>query len=432
MEFLDLDISHYSVQDLEAFFQLTNHPNYTISDIEYKEYELREKYLNKNQLDKRFTSGFVSFLNEAKQRLIGYRAPYPKPPTTIPLNQKLDPYDIPPLAPVLPRTSELRAHTDAKFVYSQNSEFFHGDMNPLNARILTKSINIDTRFRENMYTVQPQSSDFVIKLPMRYNKVVSMELSCLEFPVAFYTISSVYGNNFLYMAVNYTDIATSTPNQTATRIFTVPDGVYTNDDLLNVLNLLISPKDIFGNLLAPNDIYSYIQFSLGPFTQKLTLSPTGAFAANVNTITLDFTRDSSGNADLTDVSIKIGWNLGYTRFKYTGSNQYIGDTLMDVNTFRYVYLAVDDFQKTAHNYFTNVFGDSMMGADVLARVSTKGSANDIAVNGDLRVVTEPRKYFGPVDIQKLRIRMYDAYGRILPMNGANYSFCLTLKMIYDL
>jgi hypothetical protein len=42
------------------------------------------------------------------------------------------------------------------------------------------------------------------------------------------------------------------------------------------------------------------------------------------------------------------------------------------------------------------------------------------------------KVLTPVDIQKLRIRIYDDHGRILNMNNSNYSFCLDFKMLYDL
>jgi hypothetical protein len=48
------------------------------------------------------------------------------------------------------------------------------------------------------------------------------------------------------------------------------------------------------------------------------------------------------------------------------------------------------------------------------------------------IVSEPRKYFGPVDIQRMRIRLFDEYGRTLYMNSVDYSFCLSLKMMYDL
>ena len=48
------------------------------------------------------------------------------------------------------------------------------------------------------------------------------------------------------------------------------------------------------------------------------------------------------------------------------------------------------------------------------------------------IITEPREYFGPVDISRLRIRVYDEYGRILDMNNADFSCCLTIKQVYNL
>jgi len=54
------------------------------------------------------------------------------------------------------------------------------------------------------------------------------------------------------------------------------------------------------------------------------------------------------------------------------------------------------------------------------------------MENDFNIVTEPRNYFGPVDIQRLRIRIYDERGNILNMNNANFSFCLDFKMLYDL
>ena len=50
----------------------------------------------------------------------------------------------------------------------------------------------------------------------------------------------------------------------------------------------------------------------------------------------------------------------------------------------------------------------------------------------MSVISEPRKYFGPVDISRLRVRIFDDHGRILEMNGSNYSFSLIFKTMYDI
>ena len=47
-------------------------------------------------------------------------------------------------------------------------------INPLNNRILRKNLNIDTRFRDNYYT--SVSSNFHLDLPIRFTKIVSMQL----------------------------------------------------------------------------------------------------------------------------------------------------------------------------------------------------------------------------------------------------------------
>jgi hypothetical protein len=73
-----------------------------------------------------------------------------------------------------------------------------------------------------------------------------------------------------------------------------------------------------------------------------------------------------------------------------------------------------------------------MNPNILARISVKGSYFSLLMENDFNIVTEPRTYFGPVDIQRLRIRLFDDRGRLLNMNNANYSFCLNLKMLYDL
>jgi hypothetical protein len=95
-------------------------------------------------------------------------------------------------------------------------------------------------------------------------------------------------------------------------------------------------------------------------------------------------------------------------------------------------LAIDDYNNSVNNNFITAFNESVLSPNIMARISIKGTYFSLLMENDLNIVTEPRKYFGPVDIQRLRIRLFDDYGRVLDMNGANYSFCILFKMIYDL
>ena len=425
-ENLDLDINNYSIRDLEAFFQIPENTKYTPADLETKEYEIREELLQSGQVNRRFKRNLIEFLAFAKDRLAYFKCAPIKPPTTVPTNQRLDPYEFPVSAKTIPRTDELAPRPDTNFVYTNPSEYFQGNLNPLNTRILTKCLNIDTRFRDQLYSTQ--SSDFTIQMPVKFNKVVSMQLSALEFPNPFYGISSQYGNHFLYVQVS-TDISGSALHNTQ-RVFIIPDGNYTNADLVTMINGLLCPKNGDGSIKNTTDAFSYIQMVLdlnanGSGTNKITIAPTGLYANNIKGITLDFTKDIQGNTDSVAISSKIGWNLGFIQPSYTGKKTYQGDTVMDLQTIRYVYLSVDDFHNNSNNSFISVFQNSTMNPNILARISTQSQSN-------ISIITEPRQYFGPIDIQRLRIRLYDEYGRILSTNSSNYSFCLTLKLLYDL
>jgi len=436
MDNLDLDINNYSIKDIEKFFKFSSKTKYNAKDIEQREYELRELLLSSGHINKRFKRDLIEFLTLAKNWLIYVKCnPTNNPlPTTIPKNYKLDTMDTPISKEALPRTEEIIQRNDTPFVHSQNSDFFPGIMNPLSTRVITKCLNIDTRFRDNIYTTQ--SSDFTINLPTKFNKVVSMQLSSIEIPIAFYGISESYGNNFLYMKIIYNSFDISGGVLNDEKIIVIPDGNYNAIDFVDTINALLAPKT--NNILNnPNDIFGYVNFTIdinsnGSGSGKVILSTTGTFANYIQEIILDFTRNINGSVDNIPISSKIGWNLGFIKHKYSGSISYTSDTILEPASIRYIYLAIDDFNNSANNHFISIFNKSILSPNILARISIKGSYFALLMENDYNIVSEPRKYFGPVDIQKLRIRLFDEHGRILQMNNSNFSFCLNLKMLYDL
>jgi hypothetical protein len=81
-----------------------------------------------------------------------------------------------------------------------------------------------------------------------------------------------------------------------------------------------------------------------------------------------------------------------------------------------------------NNVFVSAFDKIVLDTNILARINMKNQN----IVSEKKLITEPRKYFGPVDIQRLRIRLFDEHGRIMYMNDTNYSFCLLFKLMYDL
>jgi hypothetical protein len=437
MESLDLDITNYSIKDLERFFKLSNVKEYIAADIELREYELREQLLKSGTVNKKMKRDLIDFLTKAKNWLIYVKCNNAKEaPTTLPKVPRLDNSNYP-MIPDMPyhRQGDLIDRKQTQYVNTMNSEYYPGTLNPLATRIITKCLTIDTRFRDNFYSTQ--SSDLTIQLPTKLTKVVSMQLSSIEIPITFYGICESYGNNFLYLEVTY-QLNQNSPVETDTRIVFLPDGNYNASDLIFTINTILSPVEDDGiTLLYPNSPYSYIQLVLditatGSGTGKVYIQASGTLASMIQNIKLDFTRDKFGDVDNIDLSRKLGWNLGFTGRIYDGNTLYLSDTVIEPVTVRYLYLAIDDFNNSVNNHFMTAFNKSILSPNVLARISLKGSYFTLIMENDLNIVTEPRKYFGPVDIQRLRIQILDDHGRILPMNNANYSFCLVFKQLYDM
>ena len=424
MSDIDLDINNYNVSDLEKFFSLDPKKNYTAGDVELREYEIREQLLSSGHVKREFKKDLIDFLAKAKNLLYGKQTEPPKQT------------EYKDLSTVTRAESELITRPERVFAYSNPSEYFPGQLNPLDTRTITKYVSIDTRFRDNYATTN--ASDFVIQLPSKLNKVVSMQLSSIEFPISYYSISSKYGNNFLYLYAD-TQYYDGGPIAQFEKVVIIPDGNYAATDLLAKINVLLAPVDASGNLIDVSSVFSYIKLTIdindnSSGSGKVTIGPNSRYLSSniVNSIGLDFTKSIKCCKDDSSITTKIGWNLGFNKSKYFGSNLYTSDTVADMSIMRYAYLGIDDYQRSGNTLFFNAFHDKQIGENVLARIAMQSNSFAVLMANNLGLVTEPRKYFGPVDIQRLRIQIFDDHGRPLDINNANYSFVLTFKMIYDL
>jgi len=411
---LDLNINNYTMKDLEVFFTLQG--KYSEDDVEAKEYKIREQLLNSGHINKRFKRDLIEFLETAKHWILTVKFPK-KDPTSIPKNYKLDTIASP-LVNQLPssRSQNIIERPTTQFIHAKTDAYYQGVLNPLETRVITQCVNIDTRFRENLYATK--SSDFAFQLPFKLSKVVSMQLASIELPITFYGVSSTYGNNYFWIQL-------IDNGQTYDKLITISDGNYNAADLIDAVNMSIhSDNDIFQNILFVLDI-----MPSGSGTGKVTVKTN---SISITQIILDFQKDMAGIPTNTELSTKLGWNLGYQRPLYEGLTEYTADTIIEPATVRYLFLAIDDFHNSGNNHFLSAFQKSVLNPNILARISVKGTYFSLVMENDLNIVSEPRQYFGPVDIQRLRIRLFDEYGRVVDMNNANFSFCLNFKLLYDL
>jgi hypothetical protein len=430
MDEMDLEIDNYSTIDLERFFKLR--AKYTEADVEQREYEIREQLLASGHLNKKFKRDLIVFLTEAKNRIIQWKFPIKKEniPTTIQKNAILDKSNVPRSAELpTSRMQNIIERPVTNYMNVQLSEYYQGTMNPLSTRTISKNITVDTRFRNRYY--ETSSSDFMITLPVRLNKVVSMQMTAIELPKNFYSICSEYKNNYFTIKVIYEECKCSTE---ASKIIAIPDGNYTNEGLIQQINNTLLEVE------NKTNIFNYIKFSLsldgknecGFNASKVIVQMVDCNCFDVKEIILHFDTDPVGNNDVIHVSQKLGWILGFVNSFYCGSDMYISEKPIESNTNRYLYLAVDDFNKSVNEAFITAFSKNEIKPNILARITNEGkSSENMIINKEYAIITEPRKYFGPVDIQRLHVRLFDDYGRTINMNYSDYSFCLRFQIMYD-
>ena len=104
---------------------------------------------------------------------------------------------------------------------------------------------------------------------------------------------------------------------------------------------------------------------------------------------------------------------------------------MDVVGPRYLYLLVNDYNTSSNvNFFSND-ENSLLSDNILGRISLKAYAFSVQAQNDFAVYGEPRYFFGPVNIDKLDIKVIDEYGRTVNLNGIDFSFTIQMTVKHD-
>ena len=113
-------------------------------------------------------------------------------------------------------------------------------------------------------------------------------------------------------------------------------------------------------------------------------------------------------------------------YLYIDSNKYTAEALYDSQGSRYFLLAVNDYQNNHNIVLVSSFQEeTLSNGNLLAKISSECCK----CSSDEHV---ERVYFGPTDISKLEITLYDEFGRIVDLNNSDYSFTLELEVLYDL
>jgi len=412
----DYNIENYTKKDLIEIFGLPN--NYDKNIIDIKENKLRENIISNNEINKDIQIKTLNFLIKAKNILLSEEYTH-QPKKNTRLEEKImdfynSSYKLKPTKLESQNDHMVEIRSETPYLSSFPSQFFPGIINPLKKRALAKNLNIDTKFRDNYYS--SPSTNFTMTLPIILNNVLTMQLSAIELPTTFYNISKQFGNNYFTITVN-----------TETAVVNIPDGNYDYNGIVQVIN---------NELLLLGGVFVDVTFIINVNSSGTNGSGQMMVGAkpSVTTLSLDFQADKFGNYDTsTPLPLKLGWKLGFRNGVYEGNLNYVSEGVVDLTGPRYLYLVIDDYHNNVNNNFYSAFTSSLLNKNILARISLAPTAPFSSITqNNLNIITTPREYFGPVNIQNLNVQLLDEYGRIFDLNNMDYSFCLKFETVYDI
>lgn len=306
-----------------------------------------------------------------------------------------------------------------------------GTINPVKYSTVAISVNIDSRFRPNYFSTK--STDLQITLPEKIHNIINYRVGSFEIPFyAIYSISELNGNNAIQIqwsgtAGDYSNIFT----------IVIPDGNYYTTS--NTTNLMASAsiETTINTILDSNTgflagkLYFYIDQVSG---KGVFAQPSTATAIYFKVVS-NVRSDADLNYEAPLISF-LGWQLGFRNAvnisKNGGANNWgsvVSEALVAIRATNYIFIAIDDYNNSVNDYYSAVFSESFAIKNIITRVNV-GFLQDVNEASSIQL-NRQRCFFGPVNIQKLRITLYDNFGRIVDLNSMDWNIELIFECVYD-
>jgi len=378
--------------------------------------------------------------------------------------------------------NELRQHNETSLgaIYTKpiEKDFLNPTMKNINQRIVI----IDSQYRENIVPYYPNNpssttsaTDFLVNFSDSLNDVTSMQLYSIQIPYTWYVIDETHGNHYFYIEISDVSykISLDSGNYTETQFIT---------HINSVIATAISSSDVTVSWNENNGIFSIINSSSDDITVVFFDYDDARF------------KSTEANKESPKNNYNLGWFLGYRTisnnimaYDISAGDTLKGEAVMDINGPKYFMLLIDDFNQNHLNRglvnidmdkqfielpkYTNAPGTvscdpcnatgmtksqiytyqsiaeyrNTFGEDRNSRMNSGTTTNimaiiplDVSFLSIGKVFTETsssleansRIYFGPVNIDKMKIRLIDDRGKNVNLHGNDWCFGLTTNHLY--
>jgi hypothetical protein len=420
MNNINLDINTYNIEELKNLLKLPQ--NYNSENINSAKENIATSIRKSNISESKKTDIFI-FLDNIKNKLIN--------------NLEIG-----------ANISSIKEYNGNRYI-TNNSESILGNYKQTNKSTVKKIYTIDSIFRHNYELTDNQSHNYTIQLPETVTRAMSMSISSVEIPLTYHNISSYYNNNVFTIQILDTNNVVQ-----ITKIIELSAGLYESRISSNNVNPVIG-YNIQEEITSKIANISSEDYNLSLATKlSFVIEPRSGYSSfkydnsdnnlNIYKIKINFNvnnpNTSASNCYSNELHQKLGWQLGFRSNSIlleTNNLTIISTAICHINYPRYIYVAIDDFQSSSQNYFA-IASDSIVAPNIITRINIlslleeKTAFKQGAYAGDIYYNQKhTREYFGPTDINKLKIQLLDEYGRQFSLNNMDWSFIITFDCLYN-
>ena len=160
---------------------------------------------------------------------------------------------------------------------------------------------------------------------------------------------------------------------------------------------------------------------------------------------LRFNVDNDGNLDTeTSIYTRLGWALGFRAAEYVMGGitpvtiytpiSAVSEGIGFINSIRYGYLSIEEYKNDSHPPLIVAFNDNILDKKIMTRISLApiklGHDLTSRETGFITHRRTPRNYYNAVNIDKLTIKIFDEYGRIIDLNHMDWSLTMEFTKLY--
>ena len=289
------------------------------------------------------------------------------------------------------------------------------NINQINRPVLKKVIHFNTKFRDNYYNTS--STDFLYKFPLTVSNAVSVRLRSIDIPNTWYTFSNRLGNNRFIIECQ---IGRKCP-ETIIHEIVIPEGNYSAIQLTNYLN------DTYLFQSGKVNELNYIKLTIDKTDLKTRFERIGS-PPTVLKFNFKFVLPSTKS-----IMFTMGWIMGFRMGQYLNvEKNLISEGLFDGGGDRYLYISFVDFNKNRNDNNIIFLDNSFIDKDILGKIYLRDGKFHVNVDdSDGEGSLKKREFNGPVDFERIHLKLLDEYGNIIYLNNMDFSFALEFEILYE-